>query len=132
MADLLPDEPRDLLMADDDLVVTAFDLDFSRGLGAVTQECRIAVKMFAEEWFLDLDAGIPYLQSILARRGVNAVTLATKAAFRKQLLSVLGVVSVMQLDVVFDGSTRELTVTWQVSTSVGVTPADTINIKEPS
>ena len=110
-----------------DLVVTNGDLSFVRGLSSIAQECRIAVQMFAEEWFLDLDKGIPYLQSILGQRSSVAV-LIVKKEFRKTLLVVDGVLSIAVLDAAFDSATRVLTVTWQVRTELGDTPVDTLPV----
>ena len=62
----LENEPRDLLLdITNDLVIESDDFVFARGIDAVTQSCRIALQMFEEEWFLDLDVGIPYWQNIL-------------------------------------------------------------------
>ena len=85
--------------------------------------------MFAGEWFLDLDAGIPYWQSILAQKPAIAVA-AARAAFRKELLLCDGVLEVLRFDVAYVGATRGLSVTWQVRTALGNTPADSIALGE--
>src|SRR4051794_5630296 len=108
----LLDEPRDLKLGDDnDLVIFGGDLLLARGVDAVAQECRIAVQMFAEEWFLDLDAGIPYLQDILAHTA-RGIQLVAKREYRDELLKVDGVLEIVRLDAVFDDTTRTLTITW--------------------
>lgn len=125
MAQPLSDEPRDLLLdGDNDLVITT-DLQFSRGIAAVAQSCRIALQMFAGEWFLDLDAGIRYWEDILAQKPHIAVA-AAKVEFRRELLAVSGVLRVLKLDALYNTDTRALNVTWQVLTSLGETPVDTI------
>lgn len=124
----LVDEPRDLLVgSDNDLVIIAGDLQFARGVAAVAQECRIAVQMFAEEWFLDLDTGIRYLQDILARPA-RGIELVAKREYRDELLKVDGVLEILQLDASFDPQTRTLTVTWQVRTALGNTPVDSLSV----
>lgn len=126
MAQPLANEPRDLLLGEDNDLVVTTDLSFSRGITGVSQACRVAVQMFAEEWFLDLDVGIPYLQSILGKsRRVGL--LAAKTAFRKELLAVSGVLEILRLDTSFESTTRTLTVTWQVRTALGNTPVDTLS-----
>jgi hypothetical protein len=128
MAQPLADEPRDLKLGDDnDLVIFGGDLLLARGIDAVAQECRIAVQMFAEEWFLDLDAGIRYLQDILARTA-QGIQLVAKREYRDELLKVDGVLEILRLDAVFNDSTRTLAVTWQVRTALGNTPADTLSV----
>ena len=128
MAQPLLDEPRDLLIGEDnDLVIVNGDLAFARGVSGVAQECRIAVQLFAEEWFLDLDAGIPYLQSILAAGRPEVVRLIAKKEYREELLAVDGVIEILLLDTEFDPELRKLTVTWQVRTALGDTPVDTLS-----
>jgi hypothetical protein len=130
VAQPLIDEPRDLLLdADNDIVVEGGDLVLARGVDAVAQECRIAVQIFAEEWFLDLDAGIRYLQDILAR-SAQGIALVAKREYRDELLKVDGVLEILRLDAVFDSATRTLTVTWQVRTALGNTPIDTLSVSK--
>jgi hypothetical protein len=125
----LIDAPRDLLVdADGDLVVTDGDAQFARGLTGIAQECRIAVRTFAEEWFLDLDAGIRYFQSILVRGNPDVIALIAKKEYRDQLLAIDGVTGIERLDTAFDPATRTLTVTWQVSTALGNTPVDRLSV----
>lgn len=119
------DAPRDLLLGDDNDIVVTTDAQLSRGLTGVAQACRVAVQLFAEEWFLDLDVGIPYLQTILGQRR-DVGQLLAKKAFREELLQVFGVISVVSLDTSFDSKSRTLTVTFQVRTVLGDTPVDTI------
>ncbi len=125
MSQPLTDEPRDLLLGPDgDLVITT-DFEWVRGIEAVAQSCRIALMMFAGEWFLDLDAGIPYWQSILGRKPAVALA-AAQVAFRSELMSVSGVLEVLRLDVAYVSSTRAMTVTFKVRTGLGETPVITI------
>ena len=125
MALPLQNEPRDLLLDDDNDIVVTTDLQFSRGITAIAQSCRIRLLMFAGEWFLDLDAGIPYWQQILGKKSGPAL-VAAQIAFRSALSQVSGVVEVLRCDVSFEGPTRKLTINWQVRTAFGDTPADTL------
>lgn len=126
MAQPLENEPRDLLLDDqNDLVIENGDFVLARGIDGVVQSCRIALQMCEGEWFLNLDAGIPYWQQILGFKPQVAVR-AAKVAFQSELLAVSGVQSVTKLDVDFDSLTRAMSVTWQVKTSLGETPPDTI------
>jgi hypothetical protein len=123
----LSTNPRDLLLGpNNDLVVTT-DLQFTYGIAAVAQSCRIALQMFAGEWFLNLDAGIPYWQAILGFKPATAIA-AAQIAFRQQLLAVDGVLDVLVLNIPYTGTTRTMNVQWQVSTGLGDTPVDTIQL----
>lgn len=122
-------DPVDLLLdANNDLVIKDGDLQFSRGVDAIVQQCRIALQMFQGEWFLNLDAGIPYWQSILGYKPQVAIQ-AAQIYFRRELELVDGVDSVLKLDVNYSGINRILTVTWQVSTVFGDTPEDVIDLR---
>lgn len=124
----LIDAPRDLLLdLDNDLVVTT-DLQFTRGIPAIVQSCRIALQMFKGEWFLDLDAGIPYFEDILGAKPTIGAAVA-RQEFLRELQLVEGVVEVTRLNITFEPTTRTLTVRWQVQTAFGETPIDTLTIE---
>ena len=124
---MLETEPRDLLLDRyNDLVVTT-DLDWSRGIPGVMQECRIKLQMFRGEWFLDLDAGIPYWGQILGQKPAIAIA-AIGASFTEALLGVEDVTAVTKMSVTYDRPTRSLSVTWQVRCTFGETPVDTLNL----
>jgi len=124
MAQPLTDEPRDLLLNRfNDLVIENGDFAFSTGIDAVVQSCRIVMQMFAGEWFLDLDAGIPYWQAILGFKPQVAIR-AAQIAFSSELLRVPGVLAVTRLDVEYIGVTRNLEIRWSVRTKLGETPPD--------
>lgn len=124
----LADEPRDLKLdpLTNDLVIGS-DLEWIRGIDAVVQSCRIALRMFQGEWFLNLDAGIPYWDQILGQKPAISIAIA-RDEFRRELLTVNGVLEVIRMDVTFDGSTRTLSVSWQARTALGETPIDTLTL----
>ena len=122
----LSNEPRDLLLdKQNDLVIENGDFVFARGIDAVMQSCRIAIQMFTGEWFLNQGVGIPYWKAILGFKPSVAVR-AAQLAVRSELSQVSGVVQVTRVDVVYNGTTRSLSITWQVKTGEGETPPDTI------
>lgn len=114
-----------------------FPLRLAKGIEAVAIGIRSRLLLFAGEWFLDLDAGIPYLPSV---DGSNAVPeraailgqrfdeTKTRAAFRREILSVPGVISLPLLLVTFTGAARRLAVTWRAQTSFGDTSPDSLEL----
>jgi hypothetical protein len=126
----LETDPIDLLLGPDNDLVIGTDLQFTTGLTAIAQACRIALQMFQDEWFLDLDAGMPYWQDILGQKPDVAIPAAGMAA-RDALMSVPGVTDVPILNITFDGSTRKMSIPWQVSTAFGDTQPDTIAARTP-
>lgn len=122
-------DPMDIeIGADNDIVIENGDLVWVRGLDAVVQACRIAMQMFREEWFLNLDVGLPYWQSILGQKPAIAQEALT-IYVRSELMLVEGVVDVTKLQVTYDRATRAMSVTWQVDTEFGETPPDTIDLR---
>lgn len=115
------------------------DIVQTTGIAAVVQGASIRLKMFAGEWFLNLDQGVPYLE----REGVTATKALlgqkfnlTKAirAFRDQLLGtdtisgVPGIISLIQLNAVWNNTTRTLNIIWQAQTAFGDTPINTLAV----
>lgn len=121
----LETDPRDLELDDENDLVIDTDLHWTTGIEAVVQGCRIALQMFQGEWFLDLDAGIPYWDQILAQKPDVAIAAATMA-FNDALLAIDGVSSILLMDIQYDNNTRTLSVRWQVRCVFGDTPVDTI------
>jgi hypothetical protein len=89
------------------------------------------MSMIAGEWFLDLDAGVPYFErdgvpaskAIFGQKYDQAKALR---AFRAALESTPGVVAITQLTVMFNAASRALAVTWRATTTFGDTPIDTL------
>lgn len=123
----LIDEPRDwLLDKNNDLVIDA-DLQWTTGIQAVVQECQIALQMFEGEWFLNLDAGMPYWDEILGQKPAAALVVA-RSQMHEELLSIDGVVDVLVLEVTYE-KTRMMRIKWQVLTEFGETPIDTLDLE---
>ena len=111
-------DPIDFLLdVDGDLVVTT-DIQFSSGLAAVAQGIRIRIQTFKGEWFANLDFGVPYFQDILGQKFNDA---KIRTAFRNAIISTPGVLELTLLETEFNRSTRELSVSWRVTTVFGDT-----------
>lgn len=125
----LETDPVDLLVDDDnDIVFENGDLVLSTGIEAITQQCRIVMQMFQGEWFLNLDAGLPYWDQILGQKPNIAIQAAT-IYVRRELMLVDGVVDILKLETTFDKTSRRLTISWQVDTEFGETPVDEIQLR---
>lgn len=121
----LSTDPIDLLLDVDGELVIDSDAQFSTGLDAVVQGCRLRLQLFRGEWFLNLDEGVPYYQDILGQK-YNEQNV--RAAFRNALVSVPNVDSIIRLELDFNRGTRVLTVTWQVRTAFGDSEAETLEV----
>lgn len=129
MATILESDPQDVLMDDDgDIVLDEQGLHFVSGIPAVVQAARIRMGMFAAEWFLNLDIGIPYYDEIMFE---NYDEGTARAEFAAAILDVPAVTEILFLQLVLDSS-RTLTVTWQARCVFGDTPTDTIVLAQQS
>jgi hypothetical protein len=109
---------RDLLIgADGDLVVTNSKLQTVDGGPAIAQAIRQRLQFFRGEWFLDLDAGVPYFQEVLGTKLAPAVL---QAVFRTAIAETPGVSSVTRLALTYDGAGRKLAVDIGVETDAGL------------
>lgn len=99
------------------------DLDFSTGnytkvtgVEAIAQDCETRLRTFLGEWFLDTRIGVPYYQDILGQKPRIPVV---RNIFRKAVLTTPGVINVTDLNVTYDGATRELSVSFIGETTEG-------------
>jgi hypothetical protein len=111
----------------------------STGLTGVVQAVRIALQLFVGEWFLNLDAGMPWypnaaanVSGILGQKMNKTTTVVVRAAITNAILAVNGVTSLLQLALAWDANTRTLTITWQAQCTFGNTPVDTLSITQPT
>ena len=119
--------PVDLLLDTNGDLVVGSDLSFSSGINAVAQSCLIAIQMIMGEWFLNLNVGIPYFDGILGEKPSAAIAVA-QISINSALLACDYVTSVEVLKIAYVGSSRSLNITWQVMTSLGLTPVDTLTL----
>ena len=115
----------DLLLDEDNELVIDRDLQFSSGVDGIAQSIRLNLQAFMGEWFLDLEDGVPYYQSILGKRYEAAKVVQ---AFRDPILATGGVQRLIAIGSSWDGATRTLTVSWEVETVFGDTISDTLPI----
>jgi hypothetical protein len=119
-------DPIDLKLdpATEDLVVTD-DVVMVAGPDAVGQLLRVRLKMFAGEWFANLNAYVDYYGEVL---GQKFSPERIRAAFRPTIVTTPGVAEVLALIAVFDGPTRGLTLTYRVRTAFDDTVEDTLAV----
>jgi hypothetical protein len=114
-----PSVGRDWLIDPDtrEYVLRNGDYVLARDAEAIRQDVDMHLNFVLGEHFLDEEAGVPFLERIL----VKSPDIAdVRSVLRQQILKVEGVVSVTELLVDFDGSTRTLTVNWRAETDVGL------------
>ena len=124
----LETDPVDFLMVDGDIVITD-DIQFTSGVAGIVQTVTIILRFFRGEYYLNLDAGVPWLE----RDGVTAAqailgqkfdSLKVRSAILPLIVAVPGVKTVIKFDPTFDsktrGMTRGMTIDWAADTVFGV------------
>lgn len=128
----LSTEPIDLALdaSGTDLVMPP---RFTRGLEAVAQGIRIRLRRIRGEWFLDRDAGVPYLATDIvpeseALLGQKFNALKARAAVRNELVKAPGVVELLALAVSFESTSRTLRIEFRVRTEFGDSELETVEV----
>jgi hypothetical protein len=99
-----------------DILLQNGDLYLTTEYAAIAQDVRIRLRFFQGEWFLDLDAGVPFFQSLLVKSPNLA---AIREIIGEKILEADGVKSITKLTLDFDKATRELSVRATVNTDLG-------------
>jgi len=104
---------------------TLHDVTFGRGLGnfsdkaeSVAQRVKTRLFLLENEWFLDTDAGMPYIQRI---SGKPADVAYAQAVIKQRILETDGVLSISNWSASLDHNTRRFVVTCTVSSIYGST-----------
>lgn len=105
-----------------DLDLTAGAAILIDGASRVRQGIGIALRLWRGEYFLDSDAGVPYLTDILVK---NPNRSSIEAVLRAAIREVEGVDSIDSLTVTIDREARTLAVAFTVTTGEAVV-TDTI------
>lgn len=124
---MLESDPIDIALDEDGDLLIDPDVGFVilTGIEGVKQCVQIRLLLFKGEWFLDLDAGVPYYQEILGEK-FNESLLRQRLA--EAIKGAPGVKEILSLDVAFTGTTRQVSVTWSIRTVFGDTEPDTLAI----
>jgi hypothetical protein len=92
------------------------------GADAIAQGVRFRLLLFRNDWFLNLDIGVPYFEELIGDASKQAGVLdRARAAFGAAILDTPGVVEILNLDVQLNAQTRAMTVRWQARASFGDT-----------
>ncbi len=103
---------------------TTGDIDLTNNLVRLTvsdaeevrQKVEIRLRTFKGEWFMNINAGVPYFQSLL-KKGVSKSLIDTQ--IKTVTLATVGVIAIASFDSVIDLRQRTYTTTMTVTTSEG-------------
>lgn len=92
------------------------DLQIVSGLGGIRQEITQRVSFFEEDWFLDLQAGLPYFDEILEKLTDLKII---ERLYRDEIEATPGVKSVKEMSLRLDQSTRTLYIDFVADSDLG-------------
>lgn len=82
----------------------------------VCQNVRCRLLFYMAEWFLDVEAGIPYFQSYFTKPANYAFM---EARLKSEILTTPGIASIDTFSSVFDPKTRQFKVSFSATTNYG-------------
>ncbi len=92
------------------------DLAVTSGGESVAQDATQRLRTFRGEWFLDIDFGVPYFDSVLVK---NPNPSLLQTIFRDKILETPGMVDLVTLDLDYDSAERELDVRFKGQIDTG-------------
>lgn len=82
---------------------------------AVVQGIKTRLLLFRGEWFLDTRVGTPWFEEVFGPRDLRRI----ESAMKTQILADPGVKAITSFNLTVDGSTRELSVSFEADTIYG-------------
>lgn len=103
--DLLLDENNDLVFINGECPVTVTQQE------VVGQRLKITLQTFLEEWFLDLDVGIPYFQHIFQKHKDKS---SVDTIFQQAILNDPGVIELLSYESTLEAASRRFALSFEV------------------
>ena len=85
---------------DGDLLLTNNALTLTTGLEAIRQHLQCKFRLFMGEWFLDLEAGVPWFQEVFKK---NTSFVVLQEIFKDTILTTPGVIELNAISRVHNG-----------------------------
>lgn len=89
---------------------------YCRNQEATAQSVRTRLLLIEEEWFLDIEAGLPWLQRVMVKPANLALT---EALIKQTILETEGILSIESFTMTFDRNSRALTINVSVRNIYG-------------
>lgn len=113
-------------MQNNDIVFDRYDVVLVDGYEQSIQQVERRLRLWVGEWFLNINAGIPWLTEILGKKPDETIILAV---IQQAILDDPNIQSIEQLEIELDGASRTLTVTTKLILSDGtITDLIQVNI----
>lgn len=100
-----------------DIVMVDGGLPLVTGIEETRQLLKQTLSSFQADWFLDLDLGLPYFQTILKK---STTVSALEGFYLDEISGVAGVLDIETFNLSFDTTNRRVDISFRVTTSDGV------------
>lgn len=87
------------------------------GVDSVVQGITTRLRLFRGEWYLDVNAGMPWFEEVFTDGGQDIRRI--ESALKTQILAEPGANSILSFNLDFDGPTRDLAASFEVDTIYG-------------
>lgn len=105
------------LDSNNDIIITGTSFQLVEGASEVLQHVRTRLLFYYGEWFLDTEAGIPYLNEVFTKPTDLA---KIESIFKASILSTEGIESLTEFSMEYEGgSQRKLVVSFSAETIYG-------------
>jgi len=113
----------ELIENGNNLIIRNFDLGIAESSVYIANKIRIIMKTFNGEWYLNLNAGLPYYSDILVK-SPNLDFIAD--IYTSAILGVSGVESIDEFELTLDGRLLEITFIAILTNGDSITITETI------
>ena len=94
------------------------NLNMVKGIDEIIQDITTNILLIKGEWFISIDAGIDYFGVVFSKR---SSIVSVDSEFIKAIENTTGVVNVISYSSTIDKARRDLTITFNASTTAGET-----------
>ena len=101
---------------DGDLLLSDYDLVIIDGVDQVAQNLEIRLKFFLGEWYLDIDAGLPYYQDVFIK---SPNQIRVESLIKQEILDTDGINEITSFSSEFDSSLRKFSVNFSALADEG-------------
>lgn len=108
---------KDLALANGDLKIADFDFALVDAEEQLLQSMAIRLRFFRGEWYLDTDAGLPYLTDIMVKGPETRSHV--EALFKRAILNTPGVTGLKSFGMSFDAAQRTLKIEFSAESVYG-------------
>jgi len=99
-----------------DLDIVNYDAVIIDDLDQIVQNCAIRLRFFLGEWFLNIQAGIPYYQDFFIK-APNQIRV--ESVLKQEILDTVGITELTSFDSDFSSSLRKFSVSFSAESEEG-------------